>query len=108
MNESEQHEDKIEKSLTPGRREEHKEISMFNRNSNYFNEESFCGSLGFNFNFGFTPNKKDEHLVSINSLNYMDINFQENRKEEEREKSEVYEVKAEKENSMKEMLGMKE
>lgn len=36
-----------------------KEASIFNRNSNIFNnnEESIFGSLGFNFNFGATPGK---------------------------------------------------
>ncbi len=65
-----------------------KDASIFNRNSNFYNEESLFGSLGFNFNFGATPAKRDEHLLSINSINYMDPHFHETRRlfEEKKEK----------------------
>ena len=33
------------------------------------------GSLGFNFNFGMTPNRKDEPLFSLNSNPYPDSYF---------------------------------
>ena len=38
------------------------------------NDESFFGSLGFNFNFGLITGKKDEQMLSINSINYTDYN----------------------------------
>lgn len=61
-----------------GLKEEYmREASVFNRNSNFFGtgEESLFGSLGFNFGFGLTPNKKEEHMLSINSINYLDPHF---------------------------------
>lgn len=75
-----------------GKEDYMKEASMFNRNSNFYNnEESLFGSLGFNFNFGATPAKRDEHLLSINSINYMDPHFHETRRlfEEKKEKEAV-------------------
>jgi hypothetical protein len=68
------------KISTPSKYGGKEEASMFNRNSSFYNEESLFGSLGFNFNFGATPAKRDEHLLSINSINYMDPHFHETRR----------------------------
>ena len=64
-----------------GKEDYMKEASVFNRNSSFYNnDDSLFGSLGFNFNFGATPAKRDEHLLSINSINYMDPHFHETRR----------------------------
>lgn len=57
-------------------KEDYRDGSMFNKNSNGFgnNDESFFGSLGFNFNFGLMAGKKDEQMLSINSINYTEYN----------------------------------
>jgi hypothetical protein len=73
-----------------------RDASIFNRNSNFFanNDESLFGSLGFNFGFGVTPSKKDEHhMVAVNSINYLDPQFHEITKHiEEKENKREFEA----------------